>query len=124
LDSVDKWGSVDAYSMDSLHLHNIEATVGLPSALRPGSDPQGIEGTKQTLFRSDESLIYNFRQDWPGFEGIVLDSRTHRAYPKDDAASPAHISAESMVEQIPGSIPGDILTLVISPQPPVMMPIV
>ena len=107
-------------------LDNAGRCVGLPPEFPFANDPSVIEGTKTELGRIPDSLVWDFRQDWPDsdFEVIVLDSRTKRAFPKGESTSPAHISALSLTEQIPGmAFAGtDPLTIVICPQPLISLP--
>ena len=94
----------------------ITQRIGLPSV----ADIQ----QSQKLPHSDAALTWHYTVNGPGYEVIVLDTRTWREFPGKDFDFPALISKEGYDEQISKQVRGDDIkvSFIISPGPFIGVP--
>jgi hypothetical protein len=102
---------------NSQHEQEITRRVGLPSLAE-------IKNSRQ-LTHTDASLQWHYTVTGPGYEVIVLDTRTWRAFPGKDFDFPSLLSEAGCDRQISKVVrPKDAkVTLVISPGPVIGVPL-
>ena len=95
----------------------ITQRVGLPSVA-------DIQQNSQKLPHSDAALTWHYIVNGPGYEVIVLDTRTWREFPGKDFDFPALISKEGYDEQITKQVRKDDIEIsfIISPSPFIGVP--
>lgn len=95
----------------------IAQRVGLPSVA-------DIQQNSQKLPHSDAALTWHYIVNGPGYEVIVLDTRTWREFPGKDFDFPALISKEGFDEQISKQVREDNIevSFIISPGPFIGVP--
>ncbi len=97
----------------------ITQLIGLPSVA-------DIQENSQKLPHTDAALTWHYIVNGPGYEVIVLDTRTWREFPGNEFDFPALISKEGYDEQISKQVRGDEveISLVISPGPFIGVPFI
>jgi hypothetical protein len=70
----------------------------------------------------DTSINWSYTVTGPGYEVILLDTRTLRAFPGEDFDFPELLSDEALVQQLPETPNDTKVTIVISPSPVVGLP--
>ncbi len=70
----------------------------------------------------DSSIKWNYTVIGPGYEVILLDTRTSRGFPGEDFDFPELLSDEALEQQLPQTANDNIVTVVISPSPVVGLP--
>jgi hypothetical protein len=102
---------------NTIYEEQITRGVGLPSVA-------DIENNSKKLPHSDAVLTWHYTVNGPGYEVIVLDTRTWREFPGKEFDFPALISQEGYEEQISKQARRDDVqvTFIISPGPFIGVP--
>ena len=102
---------------NKLFEEQIALRIGLPTV-------EDIQHNLQKLPHSDTALNWHYIVNGPGYEVIVLDTRTWREFPGKDFDFPALISKEGYDEQLSKQVRGDDIKIsfVISPGPFIGVP--
>ena len=102
---------------NKLFEEQIALRIGLPTV-------EDIQQNSQKLPHSDTALNWHYIVNGPGYEVIVLDTRTWREFPGKDFDFPALISKEGYDEQLSKQVRGDDIKIsfVISPGPFIGIP--
>ena len=102
---------------NKLFEEQIALRIGLPTV-------EDIQQNSHKLPHSDTALNWHYIVNSPGYEVIVLDTRTWREFPGKDFDFPALISKEGYDEQISKQVRGDDIKIsfVISPGPFIGVP--
>jgi hypothetical protein len=114
LTHIATWSETTGYSNETRQ--KINRLVGVPE------DPDEIlkkddEGFPH-LIRPERSLDWNYRLRGPKYEVIVLDTRTHRSFNRNNSGKPSLLIKSALIDQIAPVAPTGVeLTIVISQGP-------